>query len=160
MNIEISIEKVIHSISSKIIEYEIDSITGNAIETDDNHNPKRLVEILNLFTQDNPIKYTAHSFEWSKYGSYENFRKEVKKAFDKIEGDLRVLSPNLHTKISKFLFDKYLDENNTWGMSKINFGWSSPELKEWAQLEDHKSNGKKAISYKLPKTHQEYQPCQ
>ncbi len=124
------------------------------IIVDNRHNPKKLVEILNLFTEDNPIKYTAHSFEWSKYGSYVNFMKEVQKAFTKVEDDLTILSPNLHIKINKFLFDDNLDENNTWGMFKMDFGWSSPELKEWCSREDSKVNGKKAINFSLPKQYQ------
>lgn len=119
-----------------------------------NHNPKKVVEILNLFTQENPIKYSAHSFEWSKYKSYDNFMNELKQAFKDIEDNLKTYSPNLYTKISKFLFDDTLDDNNTWGVHKINFGWASPELKEWASIEDNKPNGKKAIYFELPLKYQ------
>ncbi len=152
--IEISKGKVTHSISHKTIEYEIDSISGNPIETDDNHNPQLLVKTLNLFTKENPIKHSAHSFEWNKYGSYKIFMEQVKKEFVKVENNLKILSLDLHTKINKFLFDENLDENNTWGMSKMDFGWSSPELKEWCSIEDSKVNGKKAINFLLPKQYQ------
>ncbi len=136
-------------ISEFVMKDEFDNIIN-----DKKHNPKRLVEILNLFTQDNPIKYTAHSFEWSRYGSYENFINEVKKAFNIVEDDLSVLSPNLHTKINKFLFDSTLNNENAWGINKLRFGWSSPELKEWCSMEDSKPKGKKAIDYPLPKEYQ------
>ena len=84
------------------------------LKYDVRHNPKRLVEILNYFTKDNPIKYTAHSFDWNRYGSYENFMVEVKKTFETINDDLKLLSPNLYEKISKFLFSYQLNESNTW----------------------------------------------
>ena len=35
-------------------------------------------------------------------------------------------------------------------MNRIAFGWSSPELKQWAQLEELKPNGKKAIYFPIP----------
>ena len=152
---ELSTKKIIHGMSgNKPIEYEVDYISRNPIEIDDNHYPKRLVEVLNLFTQDNPIKYTAHSFEWSSYGSYESFINEVKIEYKKIENDLSVLSPNLHTKINKFLFDDTLNDDNTWGMNNLCFGWSSPELKEWSSKENLKTNAKKAINFPSPKHYQ------
>jgi len=113
------------------------------------HNPKRLVEILSYFTKDNPIKYTAHSFDWNKYGTYERFINEVKQTFEEIEDDLRFLSPNLFDKITKFLFSDNLNSNNTWGMNRISFGWSSPELKDWSSIEESKQDGKKAIYFPL-----------
>ena len=128
--------------------------TKDLLQSEMKHNPKRLVEILNLFTKDNPIKYTTHSFEWSIYKSYDNFMNAVKQSFDVIDEELKRLSPNLHTKITKFLFDSQLSEDNTWGVYNIAFGWSSPELNQWSQLEESKDNGKKAISYKLPKKYQ------
>jgi len=117
------------------------------------HNPKRLVEILNFFTKDNPIKYTAHSFDWTRYGTYENFMKEVEKTFETIEDDLKDLSPNLYEKISKFLFSNQINHSNTWGISRIGFGWSSHQLKEWSHLEESKLDGKKAIYFPLPEEH-------
>lgn len=113
------------------------------------HNPKRLVEILNFFTKDNPIKYTAHSFDWNKYGTYEVFIKKVKQTFEEIEDDLKYLSPNLYEKITKFLFSDNLNSDNTWGINRISFGWSSPELKEWSHIEELKPDGKKAIYFPL-----------
>lgn len=123
------------------------------LKFDAKHNPKRLVKILNYFTKDNPIKYTAHSFEWNRYGTYKNFMSEVKKTFESIDDDLKFLSPNLYEKISKFLFSDQLNESNTWGMNRIGFGWSSPELEQWAQLEESKQDGKKAIYFPLPNEH-------
>jgi len=115
------------------------------------HSPRKLVDIFKLFTKENPIKYTSHSFEWSKYGSYQNFIDEVKKEFTKIDNELKLLSPNLHTKISNFLFNEFIDKDKTWGKYKIAFGWSSPQLKEWCEIEEKKNNAKKAIYFPLPK---------
>lgn len=120
------------------------------LKTDVKHNPKRLVEILNYFTKDNPVKYTAHSFDWNRYGTYDNFLNEVKNTFDSIDEDLKRLSPNLHEKITKFLFSDQLNQDNTWGLNRMSFGWSSPELKAWAKIEESKQNGKKAIYFPLP----------
>lgn len=121
------------------------------LKFDAKHNPKRLVEILNYFTKDNPIKYTAHSFDWSRYGTYENFMIEVKKTFESIDDDLKFLSPNLYEKITKFLFSDTLNESNTWGINRIGFGWSSKELKQWSHEEELKNDGKKAIYCPMPK---------
>jgi len=118
------------------------------------HSPRKLVDIFKLFTKENPIKYTSHSFEWSKYGSYQKFIDEVKKEFTKIDNELKLLSPNLHTKISNFLFNEFIDKDKTWGKYKIAFGWSSPQLKEWCEIEEKKNNAKKAIYFPLPKEHQ------
>jgi ankyrin repeat protein len=115
---------------------------------------KNLIKIINLFTKDNPIKYTTHSFEWNKYGSYQNFIDEVKGEFKKIEDELKLLSPNLYTKIDKFLFNSNFQESGGWGVNKIAFGWSSPELKEWCEIEERKSNPKKAIYFPLPEKYQ------
>lgn len=128
--------------------------TKDLLQSEMKHNPKRLVEILSLFGKENPLKYSAHSFEWSRYNSYDGFMKELKKAFEKEEEDLRNIAPDLHTKISKFLFDDKLSENNTWGIHKIDFGWSSTELKEWSKIEENKTDAAKAIAYPLPKKYQ------
>ena len=118
------------------------------------HNPKGLLRILNLFTKENPIKYTSHSFEWGKYNSYQNFIDEVKKEFSKIDNALNLLSSNLHSKISSFLFNDSLGEGKSWGKNKISIGWSSSTLKEWCEVEEKKSNAKKAIYFPLPKDFQ------
>ena len=153
-NISSSIVKK-ETIAGDTREYKIESYTGNVLELEENiHDPKRLLEILNLFTEENPIKYTAHSFEWSRYKSYNNFIKEVENAFSEVKNDLRILSPDLYNKINKFLFDSTLCDDNTWGIHKIDFGWSSPELKEWCSIEDSKANGKKAIAFNLPVQYQ------
>lgn len=123
------------------------------LKFDAKHNPKRLVEILNYFTKDNPIKYTAHSFDWSRYRTYKNFIIEVKKTFESIGDDLKFLSPNLYEKTTKFLFSDQLSEGNTWGINRIGFGWSSPGLDQWAHKEETKINGKKAIYFSLPEGH-------
>lgn len=122
----------------------------NILKQNIKHNPKRVVEILNYFTKDNPIKYTAHSFNWGRYGTYKNFMKNVRQTFEEIDDDLKFLSPNLYEKIVKFLFSNSLSISNTWGMNRIAFGWSSPELEQWSYIEEAKSNGKKAICFPLP----------
>ncbi len=130
--------------------------SNNILQREITHNPKRIVKILNLFTKDNPIKYMAHSFEWSRFDkSYDNFMKQVKEEFSKIDEDLKQLSPNLYTKISKFLFDATLNNSNSWGMNKMTFGWSSHELREWSQIQESEINGRKAIYFPLPQQYQQ-----
>lgn len=148
----ISKNKVTYKTSdNEDFEYSPIKIIGNILDNVNSHNPKALIEILKLFAKENPIKFSAHSFEWSKYKSYDNFMDELKKAFDPIEDELKELSENLQIKIAKFLFDNNLDEKNTWGMSKLNFGWSSPELKEWSNKEE---KNEKAINFPLPAKYQ------
>ncbi len=138
----------------EIYEYEFENHISEIKIQNMKHDPKALVKILNLFTEDNPLKFTAHSFEWSRYGSYEKFMNKIEEAFTNVKNDLKILSPNLLNKIDKFLFDSSLSDDNTWGTHKIDFGWSSPELTEWCSIEDTKPNGKKAIAFNLPVQYQ------
>lgn len=102
------------------------------------HNPKELVKLLSVFTQNNnPLKYTTHSWEEGKFESYEEFIKQIKVEWRKINKDLKKYSKNLHAKINSFLFNTNLGGKNkkgyieAWGENKVKFGWSSPDLKEW-----------------------------
>ena len=107
------------------------------------HNPKEVVAILNLFTQNNNIlKYTTHNWDKEELDSLDNFLKEIKIEWNKVNNRLKELTPRLHAKIISFLFSKKLgtlnltDNRNKvwrWGMSQIQFGWSSPKLREWTK---------------------------
>jgi len=99
------------------------------------HNPKRLIEILTNFRKDSPIKYTTHLWDFNfkeEYGNFESYINQVKNQWDKIEEELKKLSPNLHKKIKLFLFQK---DNNPWSSvegDKLSIGWSNLDgLKEW-----------------------------
>ncbi len=95
------------------------------------------------------MKYTTHSWEEGKFESYNDFIKLIKKEWNKIKGDLKKYSPNLHAKISNFLINDKLGEKNSkgyinrWGEYGIEIGWSSPELKLWCE------NGNKPFKYEL-----------
>jgi len=103
------------------------------------HQPKEVVNILNLFTQNNnPLKYTTHSWDNDKWSSLDEFLKEIKLEWqEKADKKLKELTPKLHAKMVSFLFNKNLGENNStdkkivWGIHGIEFGWSSSKLKKW-----------------------------
>ena len=108
------------------------------------HNPKRLVELLASFTKDNnDLKFTTHNWDLQRYGdrfsSYDDFMDKITKEWNKISKELKSISPKLAAKISTFLFNKYLGEKNVnnkinkWGLNQIEFGWSSPSLKQWCE---------------------------
>jgi len=121
------------------------------------HNPKRLVELLSSFSLNNQaLKYTTHSWEWGQiedvFDTYDNFLKQVKKEWFKINKDLKEIAPRFKSKIYGFLLNEKLGEKNdngfnkAWGENKIEFGWSSPKLKEWCS-----DNKKLPFDYELDK---------
>ncbi|MCM8763708.1 MAG: hypothetical protein NC927_01305, partial [Candidatus Omnitrophica bacterium] len=102
------------------------------------HNPKETVRLLNFFTQnDKHLKYSTHSWEKGKYNSYDHFMECLKEDWKKINKSLKEISPRLHAKISNFLFNEKLGQkkekgyNESWGEYKLQFGWSSPQLKTY-----------------------------
>jgi len=105
------------------------------------HSPKEVVKILNLFTEnDNILKYATHSWDKEELNSLDDFLKEIKIEWNKVNNKLKELTPRLHAKIVSFLFSKKLgtpnlenNRNKAWGMNQIEFGWSSPELREWTK---------------------------
>lgn len=120
------------------------------------HNPKKLVELLSIFTQNNnPLKYTTHSWDMGqlegKWENYDDFIKQLSSEWKKISKGIKQIKPQLHAKISNFLFNKELGATKDnkkvyWGIhNKFQFGWSSPELKEWID------NGNDPFTFLLPK---------
>ena len=89
---------------------------------------KDLVKILKNFTEDKPMKFTTHTWDFgelknSKYQNFDGYMNAVKKQWETIKTDLENLSPNLYKKVFNFLWET--DAN-------IAIGWSSLEgLKEW-----------------------------
>ena len=121
------------------------------------HNPKKLVELLSLFTLNNKaLKYTTHSWEWGQiedvFNNYDDFLKQVKEEWFNIKKELQIIAPRLQYKIYNFLLNEKLGEKNAkgyienWGENKIEFGWSSPKLKKW-----YKDNKKLPFDYELQK---------
>jgi len=115
------------------------------------HNPQKVVKILNFFTKnDNILKYTTHSWDNEKLSSLDTFLKEVNKEWNKIDNELKLLTPRLRAKIISFFFAKKLgtpyrenSRNIAWGMHQIEFGWSSIELRKWT------NEGNSPFSYLL-----------
>jgi len=117
-----------------------DFLKKMSINQQKKHQPKEVVNILNLFTQNNnPLKYTTHSWDNNKWSSVDEFLKEIKLEWqEKADKKLKELTPKLHAKMANFLFNKNLGEINStnnkktvWGMNSIEFGWSSIELEKW-----------------------------
>ncbi len=115
-----------------------------------NHNPKRLVEILKNFTKDS-MKYTTHIWDFdnlnkSEYRDFEGFINAIRLQFDLFKDELKELSPNLYKKIYTFLFENNPSGEYSWYQyEKVNIGWSS--LKG---LDIHCNHDKTPDSYKLP----------
>lgn len=121
-----------------------------------NHNPKKLVELLSVFTQNNnTLKYITHSWDMGqqeeKWENFDHFLEEVEKEWNKIAHEIIAIKRQLSAKIYNFIFQKELGSTDSdgrdiyWGMHKIKFGWSSPELKEWCD------EGNNPFLYLLPK---------
>lgn len=96
---------------------------------------KRLNEILAKFnTSDNILKYTTHMWDFGinekPFNTFEEFLILVKEEFETFEEELQEISPNIHSKMKKFLLSEH---NEAWGIEKIKFGWSSPELKKYLE---------------------------
>ena len=113
--------------------------------------PKELVKILTNFRKDTPIKYTTHDWDMGfkgEYGDFKGFISKVTKEWNKIEEELKLLSPRLHTKIYNFLINT--DPNSKSWCSKdgddISIGWSSLEgLDAWC------NKGNDHLMFKLGK---------
>lgn len=113
------------------------------------HNPKKLVKLLQNFTIDKPIKYTTHTWDFGElkkeYGDLDGYIKAVKEQFLSMRAELEELSPNLCKKIYTFLIDENQDKKYSWcSKTHINIGWSSLDgLKEWCD------NGNKPENFEL-----------
>ena len=106
------------------------------------HNPKDLIIILKMFSDNNnPLKYTTHSWEHGKFEDYDDFINKIKVEWKNINSKLYLLNKRLHAKISSFLFNEKLGEKylfnksviriHSWGEHRIEIGWSSPDLKKF-----------------------------
>lgn len=118
------------------------------------HNPSKLVEILSSFTKNNnDLKFVTHNWDMQtendRFSSIDDFLRKIKKEWNNISKDLKILSPRLNAKINSFLFNKSLGVKNeegifsSWGKYQMFIGWSSPELKEWVD------NGNSPFEYEL-----------
>lgn len=123
--------------NNKNIKYSVDN--KNEIFPKPNHAPKT-AEILKNFTlNDSNLKYTTHDWESGKFESYQQFMTLVRSEWNQISEELKDLNVRLHAKISNFLFSKKLGiDKKVWGEKKLNFGWSSPELKKF--MDDESNN--------------------
>lgn len=117
-----------------------------------NNQPFELVCLLTSFTNEKPIKYTTHQWDFGElrqeYVNFDGFMIEIKQQFEKIKSKLEVLSPNLYKKIYTFLIEQNPDKNYSWcSKIDINIGWSS-----LIGLREHCDSGKNPFSFILPKS--------
>lgn len=98
------------------------------------HNPAEVVKILKLFSvNDSALKFTTHSWEAGLddkiFKDYPDFIRKAKREFNAVGAQLLILKPQLRAKILAFLFNDKIRKEH-WGMHRVKFGWSSPELKD------------------------------
>ncbi|WP_121628764.1 hypothetical protein [Poseidonibacter antarcticus] len=92
------------------------------------NNPQSLVKILTNFTEDKPMKFTTHDWDFgelskSDYKNFDGYMAEVKTQWLAIKDDLKTLSPNLYKEVYNFLWETDSTEA---------LGWSSMDgLKNW-----------------------------
>lgn len=103
------------------------------------HHPKSLVQTLTNFTEDKPLKFTTHIWDFgdlskSVYKNFDGYMIAVKLQWDSIKKDLERLSPNLYTKVYNFLWET--DPN-------VAVGWSS-----MIGLREHCDEGKNPFDFK------------
>lgn len=148
-------------------ENQTELIKKNTIN--EKHNPKELVKILRNFTTcEKPpcaLKAAVHSEEeYYQFDGYEDYMKNLKFAWKKVDKPLRNISNRLHAKIYAFLFatdlgtneraEKSKTNNSGWGDNGTTFGWSSPELKEWCLDVSKNYKGNNPFEYQLEEKHQ------
>ena len=108
------------------------------------HDPKRVVDVLSLFSKGNShIKYSTHIWDEKLYNNYDNFIQGINEDFKNFRFfELGGYNSNLYwEKIYPFLFQKNLTELQKsgkskfgWGKHKIKIGWQYPDLlKEWCK---------------------------
>jgi RNA-directed DNA polymerase len=126
------------------------------------HDPKYIVKLLNLFTQENPLKYTTHLWEKKdgKYpwGDYDSFIKDYLDVISSPDNSFRELT-NFNKDIywnviSPFLIQNKLHEKDNkpipyrWGRHNLKIGYRYPDLlKNWMQ----KNPGKSPFEMEVPK---------
>jgi len=121
--------------------------------TECEHNPRELVEILKKFSQNGTaFKAAVHSeAEYHEFDGYDDFIQNLHSEWVEINPKLKKLSKRLHGKIYAFLFKDTLgnSEKDTWGDFKMTFGWSSPKLREWCNNTSQNINGNSPFSCSL-----------
>ncbi len=127
------------------------------------HNPKKVVEWLNLFRNGYAIKYSNHLWDGQdSFNSYCQFIEKLQNEFVKYRfNEMQNYSSNLYwKKLFPFLFQKELTKIQKqgkppfgWGQHNIKIGWQYPDLlKNWcAEHFDYKGNeAELPFSMKLP----------
>lgn len=117
------------------------------------HNPKRLVELLNMFGSDQEeLKFTTHIWDGNEIKTFELFSNKNFNKHSKIE-EIKYLDDNLWWgKIFPFVYQKDLNTNNKgeripyhWGKYRIRIGWNYPNfIRNWC-AENYDNMGEKAI---------------
>ncbi|MDZ4668366.1 MAG: reverse transcriptase family protein [bacterium] len=127
-------------------------LSENQISLPLHHNPKQLTDILKVFSDNNnPLKYTTHSWEYGRFESYDQFINQISKEWKDIKQKLSILNNRLSAKISNFLFNKKLGiikdgYPQVWGEHKLKFGWGSPLLSDYLKTET-----KDPFNFPIPK---------
>ena len=118
------------NIKSEMTAFDLstDNEIKSLINQSKNTNPQKLVKILANFTEDKPMKFTTHNWDFGElnksiYKDFDGYMNAVKKQWNGIKDDLEALSPNLYKKVYDFLWET---------SPNIAIGWSSMDgLKEW-----------------------------
>ncbi len=98
------------------------------------HSPRELVTLLKNFSiNDSALKYTTHSWDAGRdagiFKDITDFLSKAKEEYSSFSSHLILLSKNLNGKIYNFLFNNEISKKG-WGLNRIKFGWSSPEIIE------------------------------
>lgn len=105
------------------------------------HQPKQLVAYLKNFSKnDSALKYTTHSWDGGRdagiFKDIKDFLKIARSEYAKFSFQLKGLSENLNGKIFNFLFNENIGEKG-WGIHRLKFGWSSPEIVQECLLDQN-----------------------
>jgi|GEM_PF-2147696 len=117
-------------------------LNSSKIRKRDEHQPKKIVEWLNLFHQESAIKYSTHLWDDKKlFPTYRDFIKQIQQEFKEYNFyDMPKYNSNLYyEKIYPFLFQYQLtsiegsgDKKYSWGRYKIKIGWQYPKtVQNW-----------------------------
>lgn len=111
------------------------------------HNPITLVNLLNKFSENNhPLKYACHSWDDGRvddlFTDYANFIEKFDKIGRSVCFEIQKLKKPLGTKILHFLntinedgkyYQKDVSFDYNWGQNRMQYGWKSKELSNWAK---------------------------
>ncbi len=115
------------------------------------HNAYEVVEILQKFgSNKHNLKYVTHEWGSNKFQDYDSFINIIKEEWKKINSRLMTLNKRLYAKISNFIFNENLGQEDlrkkdvknkvhTWGEYRLTFGWSNIELREFMKKYPDKS---------------------